>query len=363
MDVALQLTQAFLLGDSETLLLVDDHQAQAGHVDVTAQESVGTDENVNLARRQTLADRLDLGRRTEAGNHLDLEIQALEAPPERAQVLIGENRRRRHDRDLQAVVHRLERRPHRHLGLAEADVAAQKPVHRLLAAQILLDRAHRLQLIRRLLVGEGALELELAVAVLVHRHRPRQPPLRVELQQIAGDRLQAATDPALLLRPTAAAQLVETGREPIDAAVALDLVQASQRQEQRAARRIEKLHDLDRPRRPAGSVTLYVGPVAGRTFKRPEPQELPDAVLLVDHELADPQIPEAGHEGPHPAMAGRRGPAPEELPFAEEHEPGCRKPEPPFQLAVDQPHAASIPVDLAAAECLTERLVPHGPRH
>ena len=46
------------------------------------------------------------------------------------QVLADQQRRRHEDRDLLAVLDRLERRPHRDLGLAVADVAADEAVHR-----------------------------------------------------------------------------------------------------------------------------------------------------------------------------------------------------------------------------------------
>ena len=48
---------------------------------------------------------------------------------ERLQVLEREHRRRREERHLLAVHHRLERRAHRDFRLAVADVAAEQPVH------------------------------------------------------------------------------------------------------------------------------------------------------------------------------------------------------------------------------------------
>jgi len=44
-------------------------------------------------------------------------------------VLLGENRGRYQDSDLLAFVHHFERRTHRDFRLAEADVAADQPVH------------------------------------------------------------------------------------------------------------------------------------------------------------------------------------------------------------------------------------------
>ena len=64
-------------------------------------------------------------------------------------------------RDLLAVLDRLERRAHRDLGLAVADVAADQPVHRDRALHVGLDLVDGAQLVGRLDVGEGVLELAL----------------------------------------------------------------------------------------------------------------------------------------------------------------------------------------------------------
>ena len=52
-------------------------------------------------------------------------------------VLPRQQRRRHHDRDLLAVERDRERGAQRHLGLAEADVAADQPVHRPAAFEVL----------------------------------------------------------------------------------------------------------------------------------------------------------------------------------------------------------------------------------
>ena len=56
------------------------------------------------------------------------------------QVLLGQQRGGHEHRHLVAGVDRLERRPHRHLGLAVAHVAAQQAVHRPRLAHVALDR-------------------------------------------------------------------------------------------------------------------------------------------------------------------------------------------------------------------------------
>ena len=70
-------------------------------------------------------------RRRRAGQQRDPEPRRLEQPADVDEVLLGQDLGRRHERDLEAVLHRDERRHQRDDGLARADVALQQPVHRL----------------------------------------------------------------------------------------------------------------------------------------------------------------------------------------------------------------------------------------
>ena len=72
----------------------------------------------------------DLLRRPEARDHLDAHREVAEALAEGVPVLLGEDRRRHEHQHLLPVHRDRERRAQRHLGLAEADVAADEPVHR-----------------------------------------------------------------------------------------------------------------------------------------------------------------------------------------------------------------------------------------
>ena len=84
--------------------------------------------------------------------------------PERAQVLLGQDRGGHEHGHLVAGVDRLEGGPHRQLGLAVADVAAQQPVHRPRLLHVGLDGRDRRQLVGRFHVGERGVELALPVA-------------------------------------------------------------------------------------------------------------------------------------------------------------------------------------------------------
>ena len=157
---------------AEAMLLVDDDQPELVELDRLLGERVRADDEVDRAARELGA---RISRRfaavalpvSEATRNRD----AIEQPPNRQVVLVRQNLGRRHERDLQAVLHRDERGEQRDDRLAGADVALQQPVHRLRPLHVGDDLAQR----RLLSVGE--LERQhaprrLADAV-VDDHRPR----------------------------------------------------------------------------------------------------------------------------------------------------------------------------------------------
>ena len=124
--------QPLLHLDAEPLLFVDDHQAQVVklHVLLDASRCVPIDD-VDLARLQP-CERL---RALPCGvqNRLSLAMSNGNSAIRCAKaviVLLGQDRRRHEHGDLIAAVDRFERRPHGDFGFAEADVAAEQPVHR-----------------------------------------------------------------------------------------------------------------------------------------------------------------------------------------------------------------------------------------
>ena len=136
---------------------------------------------------------------------------------ERLEVLLHEQRRRHQHGDLLAVLHRLERGPHRDLGLAVADVAADQPVHRDRLLHVGLDLVDRGELVGRLDVREGVLELALPRRVRAEGvARATAIRARVEPDQLGGDLLDRLAGPALGLRPVGAAELVQRRRLAAD---------------------------------------------------------------------------------------------------------------------------------------------------
>ena len=117
------------------------------------------------------------------------------------QVLLDQQRRRHQHRDLLAVLHRLERRAHRDLGLAVADVAADQPVHRDRLLHVGLDLVDRGELVGRLGVRERVLELALPRGVRAERVPGRGLPRAVQPDQLGRDLPDRLAGPALGLRP------------------------------------------------------------------------------------------------------------------------------------------------------------------
>ena len=74
-------------------------------------------------------------------------------------MLSGEKRRWRHDRHLLAAHGHNKCSAQRHLGLAEANVAADQPVHGFAGRQILQHIAYGYQLVFSFFVGEASAEL------------------------------------------------------------------------------------------------------------------------------------------------------------------------------------------------------------
>ena len=84
--------------------------------------------------------------RRAAGQQVDAEARLRQQPRDVAVVLRREDLGRRHERHLQPVLHRDDRREQRDDRLARADVALQQPVHRLRPQHVVDDLLDRLPL-------------------------------------------------------------------------------------------------------------------------------------------------------------------------------------------------------------------------
>ena len=169
------------------MFLIDDDQAEIVKAGIGVQQPVGGDHDVDGAALQPVEHRGALAAGTETRQRLDAHRPVGEAVAEALQVLLRQQRGRHQHRHLAAGLHGDEGGAHRHLGLAEADVAAHHAVHGLGALHVLEHLAHRLGLIGGLLerkaVGE-ALILELAG---IQRRRLMRRAARVQVEQLGGD--------------------------------------------------------------------------------------------------------------------------------------------------------------------------------
>ena len=220
MDIGAQLLQSLLVGDSEMLLLVDDQQAEILELDALGQQRMRAADDVDGAILQPILGGLGLLGWHEARQAADIERHALEALDEGAVMLAGQQGRRTDHRHLLARHGRDESGAQGNLGLAEADIATDQPVHRLAGGQIVHDVGDRLQLVVRLGVGEAGAELlveafrradRLALAYRALGRDLDQPVshvgdslLELRLARLPGDAAQPVEHSPLLARPVTA---------------------------------------------------------------------------------------------------------------------------------------------------------------
>ena len=197
MHVALQLLQPLLVLDAEMLLLVDDEQAEILERDRCAEQRVGAHHDVDGAVGDALLGLGKLLRPDQPRGLLHPDREAGEALREGLEMLAREQRRRHHDGDLQSFHRGDESGAQRDLGLAEADIAADQPVHRLAGPEVVHDRVDGVLLVVGLLIGEA--RGELAVQALGRRQHGRRAhlALRGDADQLPRHLQQAALQPAL----------------------------------------------------------------------------------------------------------------------------------------------------------------------
>ena len=219
-------------------------------------------------------------------------------------MLLGEDRRRAEHEHLAAVDGDREGGPHGDLGLAEADVAADEPVHRLRRLEVLLDGLDRALLVVGLAVRERRLEALEPVAREVDGHPLGALALRVELQQLARELAHRRAGARLEVLPRLAAELREGRGRRVRADVLRELPEL-----------------LVRDVEPVLAAEREVEVVArdARDLLRLEAEQLPDAVVLVDDVVADPQVGEA-RERPAEARVGPGRSLAEDLRVGEQDE-------------------------------------------
>ena len=211
MHFGAQRLELLLVRDAEMLLLVDDDEAEVLELDRLAEQRMGADDDVDAAVGDALLDRGQLAPPTPAARPAPtLHRKAAEALGEGLGVLARQQRGRHHHRDLLAVHRGDEGGAQRHLGLAEADVAADQPVHRPAGGEIVERRRRSRPAGRRSPRRESRRRIRRrAPGADGKLRRLAQLPLGRDLDQLAGDLADAVLHPRLARLPAAAAEPVE----------------------------------------------------------------------------------------------------------------------------------------------------------
>ena len=322
-DLEPERAEELLLRDAEPLLLVEDDEPELLRDDVAREDAVRADEHVDLAGGEVGEHLLRLRRLAEPRDHLDVEREVAEALAERVPVLLGEDRRRAEHEHLPAVDGDGERRADGDLGLAEADVAADEPVHRPRRLEILLDRLDRPRLVVGLAVRERRLEPLEPLVREVEARALGALALRVEREQLARELAHGFAGARLEVLPRLAAELRERGRLRVGADVAGELAELLVR-------------DVE-PVVAAEGEEEVVARDAGDLL-RLEAEELADAVILVDDVVADPQVGERGERPAEPRVGARR-PLAEDLRVGQQHEAEVAPDEAAPRRRDREPHA------------------------
>ena len=204
-----QLLDTLLLADAEPLLLVHDEQPQIVKLHIRRQQPVGAHHNIHLAAFQ-LAHRFRLllgGAKT--GEHLHMHREPLKSLEDGVVVLKRQNGGGHQQGALLPLGNAFKRCPQRHLGLAEAHIAAQQPVHRDGTLHIGFDFINAAQLIFRFGIFEVPFKVVLPFLIGAERIARRRHPLAIQGDELAGNVLDRRAHPGLGFLPFLPAQPME----------------------------------------------------------------------------------------------------------------------------------------------------------
>ena len=294
--VLAELLQALLMAHAEMLLLIDDQQAEIGELDGLAKQRMGADDDIDLAALEALLHLGELLGADEAGGLGDTHRQTAEALGEGLGMLAREQRGRHHDRDLLAGKHREQARAERHLGLAEADIAADQPVHRAAACQIVEHGIDARGLVLGLLIGKAGREFLVDAVRRGDDRRLTQLAQRRHLDQLLGDVADALLQPRFARLPARAAEPVELDARLVGAEAAQHL-NILDRQKKLVAALIDDLEAIMR---------------LARGLDGGEADEAADAVIGMHDEVAGGEARGFGEN-----VAAAFGPCPAHEPVAE----------------------------------------------
>ena len=226
------------------------------------------DNDIDRAFGQALLHLAALGRADHARELADADRQAGEAVVENLRMLARKQGRRNDDRGLLAVDRRGEGGAQRDLGLAEADVAADEPVHRPAGGEVVERRLNRALLVRRLLIGKAGAEFVVEALGDGEARRGVGHALRGDADELARHLAHALLEARFARLPARPAELIELARLRTVARHELEILD---RQEQPVA---------------AGIVEFEAVVRRARRLDRLKADEATDAMVDVNDEVA-----------------------------------------------------------------------------
>ena len=237
-DLLAHVFKLLLMLDAETLLLVDDDQAELMRVHIGREQAMCADEHVDLTLGKRGQRTALLRGRAEARKHLDLHAKGREALEERLVMLLGENRRGAQDHDLTPTVDTLERGTQGDFGLSKTHVAAKQAIHGLGRLHVGLDVGNGIELVARLVVRKALLHLDLARAVRPKGEARDGATACIQIDQIEREFLSALAGLGGGATPVGGVETRETRVVAVGTDVARDTVDLLERHVQLVAARI-----------------------------------------------------------------------------------------------------------------------------
>ena len=147
------------LVDAETVLLIDDDEAEAGELGFVGDEGLGADDDVDFAGGDALPGFAAFGFGEGAGDEFDGDILISKDFVEGGQVLLGQELGGSHDGGLESGADAGEKGAGGDDGLAGADIALEETVHGDGLLDVVEDVADGVALVAGELEGQGAGEI------------------------------------------------------------------------------------------------------------------------------------------------------------------------------------------------------------
>ena len=230
--------QPLFLGHAKALFFIDDQQAQVLEEHIGLQQPVRANQHVHRSIRRLLQGCPLLGRRPETADHVHAQAKRRKPAGKGLKMLLRQYRGRDQHRYLFAAHYRLESRPQGHFRLAEPNVAAQQPVHRLRLFHIRLDFGHSRQLVRRFLKRERIFELHLPGRVRQKGEAGGQAAAGIQVDQFTGQVGDGRFGPRFRLRPIRPAQTRQFRRFALRANIFLQQLDLVRRHVEFVVRRV-----------------------------------------------------------------------------------------------------------------------------